>query len=362
MGSENASKPKLVKLLIESGSEITGGVAGTAIGLLAAGPAGAITGAAVGPLITKALHEVGAELATRIMGPRGRMRVGATLGYAIVAVDRRLKAGDQLRGDGFFERSDAGRASAEEVAEGVLRAANEEHQEAKLEYYGNLLANIAFDSSVSVESAAYLVKCSRDLSYRQLGLLALVGRIGEVTQPISVPYLADQMTLAEFDAVIAGIRAGTVSSDEVVRAMRTRVPGPTAVTLLEEVRSSHLDAVTQGLDTLRNGLAGDLPIDIHTKVSVNNPEKPGYTSAIHLPLSYRLEPILLAEIQELSALRLIGSTHEGTFGSLPELTTVGRLLFRLMALETFSLEYLQALGATLQQFGEGPLQPARDRE
>lgn len=351
----HTTKGKRVRLLIESGSEITGGVAGTAVGLLAAGPGGAIAGAVAGPLIAKALHEAGAELATRVLGPRGRMRVGATLGYAIVAVDRRLKAGDQLREDGFFVKSDTGRASAEEVAEGVLRAADEEHQEAKLEYYGNLLASIAFDASVSVESAAYLIRCSRDISYRQLGLLALIARRDEVKQSLSCPPSEDKMTAAEVDAVIAAIGAGRVSSEEVTQAMRTPVPVPIALRLLDAVRSSDLPAVKEGSATLRKRLAGDWAIDIHTGFTVNTPATAGYTSAMQLPLSYHLEPILLAEIQELNGRGLIDSTLEGISAPFPKLTTIGRLMFRLMGLESFPLEYLQPLGKTLQLDVVGPL-------
>lgn len=43
----------------------------------------------------------------------------------------------------------------------------------KLKYYGNLLANIAFDKTISMEQANQLVNISKKLTYRQIKLINL---------------------------------------------------------------------------------------------------------------------------------------------------------------------------------------------
>jgi len=54
-----------------------------------------------------------------------------------------------------------------------LLAAQREPQEKKLRFYGNLVANIAFDPTVSREQANLMIKIADQLSYRQLCLLTL---------------------------------------------------------------------------------------------------------------------------------------------------------------------------------------------
>ena len=52
-------------------------------------------------------------------------------------------------------------------------SAQREHEENKLKYYGNLVANIAFDKTISREQANQLVSLAQKLSYRQIKLLNL---------------------------------------------------------------------------------------------------------------------------------------------------------------------------------------------
>jgi hypothetical protein len=81
-----------------------------------------------------------------------------------------------VRADEFFCEQPNERSSAEEIAEGVLLAAQREHEERKLKFYSNLLANIAFRNDIDRALANALVKQAERMSYRQLCLLALFGQ------------------------------------------------------------------------------------------------------------------------------------------------------------------------------------------
>jgi hypothetical protein len=166
---------------IEAASEVTGGMAGTALGFVVGGPPGALGGAAVGPLMTRSIRFVAKELRERFLGPREEVRIGTTLTHAIETVRQRINAGEQLRDDGFFE-ADGGAAEAEEIIEGVLLAAQRSYEERKVPYHGRLLAGISFDRSVSRAEANHLLQLLADLSYQQFVLLQLFGTTGAITR------------------------------------------------------------------------------------------------------------------------------------------------------------------------------------
>ena len=56
------TKNNIVKDIIETGSEITGGVGGAVLGGLIAGPVGVVIGGASGPILTKMFKLLGTEL------------------------------------------------------------------------------------------------------------------------------------------------------------------------------------------------------------------------------------------------------------------------------------------------------------
>lgn len=111
------------------------------------------------------------EIKQRWLGPREEQRIGAALIFAGEKVRENREKGWEVRDDGFFQRESTDRAAAEEVFERVLLVAQREPQEKKLRFYGNLVANIAFYTSISREHANLLIKTAADLTYRQLCLL-----------------------------------------------------------------------------------------------------------------------------------------------------------------------------------------------
>lgn len=176
MTANNDHLDKSAEELIDIGSEITGGVAAGIIGFLAAGPAGAVVGGASGPIISRTVKKNAFEIRQRLLGHREEVRIGATLTYAVEKIKEKVDKGQQVRQDDFFDYNHSDRPPADEILEGVLIASQKEHQEKKLKYYGNLLANLAFDANFDKEQSNHLLKVAQQLTYRQICLLALFAK------------------------------------------------------------------------------------------------------------------------------------------------------------------------------------------
>jgi len=159
--------------LVSWGSSMTGSVVGTGLGFLIGGPAGAVLGAAGGPTVASILQKAAGDVLQRHLSGREKTRIGAVSAYAAERIGERLKAGEGIRGDGFFEANVHERAAAEEIFEGIIRAAQKETEEKKIPSIGRLFASLAFDSRVDRAHANVLIRLAEDLSYRQLCLLAI---------------------------------------------------------------------------------------------------------------------------------------------------------------------------------------------
>lgn len=170
-------KDDRLRSLIGAGAELAGGTTSSAIGALLggaiAGPPGVIAGGAIGTAAVMAIRSVGEEISERRLGPREKIRAGAVIAIAVADIDARMKSGDTLRADGFFDARRTERSDAEEVAESVLLKAQREPEERKLRFMGYLLASTAFDAGVNAELAHQLTKAAERLTYRQLCILKL---------------------------------------------------------------------------------------------------------------------------------------------------------------------------------------------
>jgi hypothetical protein len=160
------------KRLLEAGADITGNLAGSALGFLVAGPVGGFVGAAASPVV-KHLVGLATDVVHRSISERETKRIGAALTFATAKIRERLDAGHKLREDGFFTDSPSARAPASEIAEGIVLAAQREHEEKKLRCYGTLLANLAFAPGIDRAYSNFLLKTAEALTYRQLCLLTL---------------------------------------------------------------------------------------------------------------------------------------------------------------------------------------------
>ena len=157
----------------EAASDVAGNVAGTVLGALVGGPAGALAGAATSPAIARMLRPVAREVLQRHLSDRERGRVDAVVAYAAERIEQKMRLGYEPRHDGFFDGEPGKRPAWQEIAEGVLIAAQRDHEEDKLRCMGNLLAHLAFDAEIDRGQANLLIRAAATLSYRQLCILAL---------------------------------------------------------------------------------------------------------------------------------------------------------------------------------------------
>lgn len=162
-----------IRKLVGSGAELAGGAVGGALGFLAAGLVGAAAGGAGGVVVSKTLSHIGNELSERLLGPREKIRVGATLALAAKEISERIKKGEKIRSDGFFDKNSTGRSSAEELAESVLLKSQREPEEKKIPLLAHLLVNMTFSPEISVALGEQMLKAVEQLTYRQLCILRL---------------------------------------------------------------------------------------------------------------------------------------------------------------------------------------------
>lgn len=165
-------KKDKVKSIISAGSAIAGSTAGGAISYLLGDMGGAAIGPALGILISTGLSDI----ANRLLSTREQARVGATAAYAIERIKSRIDSEDKLRNDGFFESEGNTRSDAEEIFEGVLLKAKNEHEEKKTRILGNIFANMAFFPGFSVGEANHLLRIAENLTYREMCILSLIKR------------------------------------------------------------------------------------------------------------------------------------------------------------------------------------------
>lgn len=209
-------------------ADVGSGLASSGLGLILAGPDGALAGAFVGPLVARAVRQGMQQLLGWLTG-RQTERVKTAITTAADEIARRLEAGESVRDDHFFSAGDNGQSSASEVAEGVLQHAAGAYEQYKTAHFGHLLASIAFRPDIGVADAHYLTRLADRLSWRQFLVLALfreppqeslslreidqsgVGLSGSVTGlSEEVQELGNLGLLGEADADGDAIRAGTL--------------------------------------------------------------------------------------------------------------------------------------------------------
>lgn len=111
------------------------------------------------------------DVSRRVWSPNEVNKIKTVIDSALLEINSRLDGGLQPRDDGFFTDEQSGRAQADEILEGVLLKARDQHEEKKLIYLGYFFANLAFRSDVSGSLANYFIKTANALSYRQFVLL-----------------------------------------------------------------------------------------------------------------------------------------------------------------------------------------------
>lgn len=160
------------RALLEHGAKIAGAGVGAAVqGTIS--PTESLTGAVVGAALGQGCMSVLDDVAQRFMSVKERERVGGVAAIAISEIRERLLWAE-ARDDGFFDSKDDEPSPAEEVFEGVLLSAKQEHEQQKLPYLANFYAGLVFYPSVSKAQANFLLSIIEGLTYRQLCILSLV--------------------------------------------------------------------------------------------------------------------------------------------------------------------------------------------
>lgn len=149
--------------IIRMGAEIVGGMSAAAIGLLGSTPFAEIIVGGLGSSLSNIL----VEITERQLSQRERIRIGATSSAVITTIEEHVSAGEEIRTDDFFEVNDHYRSHGEEIFEGVLIKAKNEHEERKLIYLGRIFANAAFMPKISVYEVNHILNTSSNLTYTQ---------------------------------------------------------------------------------------------------------------------------------------------------------------------------------------------------
>jgi hypothetical protein len=88
------------------------------------------------------------------------------------------EAGHTLRRGDFFTYDPTGRLPAEKIFESALLKCRNEPREKKAQFLGNLFANAVF-TDVAPDDVHAVLRIAERLTYRQICVLALVGKHGE---------------------------------------------------------------------------------------------------------------------------------------------------------------------------------------
>lgn len=93
---------------------------------------------------------------------------------------QRLRDGDNLRGDGFFEEIPTKRSNFEEVVESTLKKVMDLTEEPKISFLVNVTINIHFDEDLDMNTYRQILKVLDELSYRQLCIIKMCGTDYEI--------------------------------------------------------------------------------------------------------------------------------------------------------------------------------------
>jgi hypothetical protein len=148
-------------------------VVGTAIAGPIGGIAGGITTAGLELMLKRYVLKHVLPKRSRSISQDERLRKVLSQFNTKMIQNQSVGSGKTLRQDCFFSTKINERSAAEEIFEGVLIAAQLEHEEKKIKFEANLFANIAYYLSINKAKANFLLRLAQGLSYRQLCIVAL---------------------------------------------------------------------------------------------------------------------------------------------------------------------------------------------
>lgn len=131
-------------------------------------PIAGLLGTALSPIISNGIK----NMIPKSLSQREEKRVEIVCMQIKGKISSMLDQGRMPRMDDSYYAYEFEVPNAQEIFEGVILKAREEHQAKKLSIYSNFFANLCFDETINIEHAFYLLGLIERLTYRQLAILA----------------------------------------------------------------------------------------------------------------------------------------------------------------------------------------------
>lgn len=118
-----------------------------------------------------AISSVAVDFASRTLSKWQSSRLVKGVQLIAEKIGLSIQSGKSFRMDS--EMSPINGEEAQQVLEGILQNISDEYEKKKIEAHASLFANLCFDERIVFEQAMYLTKVLKQLSYRQLIIIAI---------------------------------------------------------------------------------------------------------------------------------------------------------------------------------------------
>jgi hypothetical protein len=169
------------RALVEAGSPVAGSMSRAAATVVFEPSAAVVQ---IDDRFAACLRTVAGEAAALTV-PRERVRAGAALAFAVEYAATLHRDGRKVRTDDWFATRPGNRSVSEEVAETVVAAARRSTEERRVRHLGYLLAEAAASPDLDAELVGRALRIAESLSWRQMALLAGVGRRDRTPLPMA---------------------------------------------------------------------------------------------------------------------------------------------------------------------------------
>lgn len=166
-----------LKKILAMGVQAAGGAVGAALGLITINPFLTVALGATGSVIGKGLE----DFIDKQLSDREKSRTAVATAETLVSINEGIDQGLTIRDDGFFDNNEGNRSSCEEIFEGMLLSAKNEHEEKKIKYIASIFSNTVFNT-ITIGEANQILKMATDLTYRQICVLSLVEQKKKIPQ------------------------------------------------------------------------------------------------------------------------------------------------------------------------------------
>lgn len=143
-----------------------------------------------------AFVETVGEYCTRMLSKIQSTRLAGAISYINKEFDRRLTNGEQIRQDDFMTANNGD--AVKQVMEGILRSIEDEFENKKVEYHNNFFVNLCFDERIIFNQAITVSRIIKNLSYRQLVIVAYVRNVKQLKTGGWEARFKDYKALADF--------------------------------------------------------------------------------------------------------------------------------------------------------------------